>query len=61
MRQTQVMVIPSNAQLAESFTVFDNFVNAINTARRNARDLVTEIHLEKVEEQEAGETTRDWR
>lgn len=55
------MVIPSNAQLAESFTVFDNFVNAINTARRNARDLVTEIHLEKVEEQEAGETTRDWR
>lgn len=60
LRQTQVMVIPSNPVLSESFQVFDEFINAINSARRNARDYVTDDHLEKLEEELAGEATRDW-
>lgn len=55
------MVVPSNKVLAEDFAVFDKFVNAINTARRNARDLVTEKQLDKLDEKMAGETARDWR
>lgn len=40
LRQTQVVVIPSNPAF-DSFFVFDDLVNAINSARRNARDFVT--------------------
>jgi len=42
MRQTQVVVIPSNKHLSESFTVFDELINSINEARRNARDYITD-------------------
>ena len=61
LRQTQVMVIPSNGDLNENFPVFDSLINAINQARRNARDYVTEISLEKLDEQIYGDGDRDWR
>ena len=53
------MVIPSNDELME-FHVFDSLVNAINQARRNARDLVTDVSLEKLDERMYGEGDRDW-
>jgi hypothetical protein len=40
MRQTQVVVMPSNAELQENFVVFDALMEAIHTARRRARDLI---------------------
>lgn len=55
------MVIPSNGDLNENFPVFDSLINAINQARRNARDYVTEISLEKLDEQIYGDGDRDWR
>ena len=42
------------------FKVFDNMVNAINQARRNARDYVTEVSLGKLDERIYGEGDRDW-
>ena len=55
------MVIPGNKHLSENFHVFDNFINAVNSARRNARDYVTDSSLEKLDQELAGETNRDWR
>jgi hypothetical protein len=52
MRQTQVVVIPSNSVLTDSFPVFDKLVETINQARRNARDYVTDVMLEKIDDQE---------
>jgi len=43
MRQTQVVVIPGNTEFNDSFNTFDNLINAINQARRNARDYITDI------------------
>jgi hypothetical protein len=60
LRQTQVMVIPGHKDLSESFQVFDEFINAVNTARRNARDYVTEKSIEQLHQELAGETSRDW-
>ena len=37
MRQTNVVVIPNCSELSE-FKTFDKMVQAINMARRNARD-----------------------
>jgi len=42
MRQTQVVVIPSNPHFSQSFHVFDELIEAINQARRNARDYITD-------------------
>lgn len=42
MRQTQVIVIPGNAEFNDNFSSFDNLINAINQARRNARDYITD-------------------
>ena len=61
LRQTQVMVIPGNKHLSEQFNVFDDFINAVNAARRNARDYVTDSSLEKLDQELAGEVNRDWR
>lgn len=61
LRQTQVVVIPSNKNLAESFVVFDNFITAINNARRNARDYVTDKQLEKLDSKMTGDGADDWR
>ena len=42
MRQTQVVVIPSNPHFTKSFTVFDELIETLNQARRNARDYITD-------------------
>jgi hypothetical protein len=61
LRQTQVIVIPSNDEYQSSFHKFDALVESINQARRNARDYVTEVLLEKLDERMHGESERDWR
>ena len=61
LRQTQVMVIPGNENISNEFQVFDNFINAVNTARRNARDYITDANLEKLDQELAGEPSREWR
>lgn len=47
-RQTQVLVIPSNLDV-QDWTVFDNLVTAINQARRSARDYVTDVTLDRLD------------
>jgi hypothetical protein len=59
LRQTQVLVIPSNEDMND-FQVFDQLVEAINTARRNARDYVTNHFLERLDDRMYGEGDRDW-
>ena len=61
LRQTQVLVIPANDEMTQNFPVFDAVINAVNQARRGARDLVTDYALEKIDEQMYGEVEdRDW-
>ena len=61
LRQTQVLVIPANDKMTFSFKEFDNLINAINQARRNARDYVTDVSLEKLDDRMYGDGDRDWR
>ena len=49
MRQTQVVVVPSNQALCDSFVEFNNLIETINGARRVARDFVTGSHLERMD------------
>jgi len=51
-RQTMVIVIPANDELVSSFSLFDMVVQAINNARRSARDFVTDLSLEKIDNDE---------
>lgn len=61
LRQTQILVIPTNEELNQSFIVFDTVINAINQARKAARELVTDHSLEKLDDQLYGEDEdRDW-
>ncbi len=59
MRQTQVIVVPSNQVFTNSFATFDTLIESINQARRNARDYVTDVSLEKLDEN-YGDGERDW-
>lgn len=61
LRQTQVIVVPSNEEYMESFQTFNTLIESINQARRNARDYVTDVSLEKLDEYMYGEGERDWR
>jgi hypothetical protein len=47
--------------LTEDFKAFDGLVNAINQARRNARDYVTDASLERLDERMYGDGDKDWR
>jgi hypothetical protein len=61
LRQTQVLVIPANNDIM-SFLVFDALINAINQARRNARDYVTNVSLDRLDERMYGDGgDREWR
>lgn len=61
LRQTQVVVIPSNPDLTEKFLVFDRMIETINQARRNARDYVTDVALEKLDDRIIEEEPKeDW-
>lgn len=51
------MITPSNKEITGSFKVFDNLVTSINSARRNARDYVTDIAVEKIQEEK---NSLDW-
>jgi hypothetical protein len=42
------------------FQVFDGLINAINQARRNARDYVTDVSLDKLDERMYGDGDTDW-
>jgi len=59
-RQTQVIVIPNNEPLNKSFKVFDGVIGAINQSRRNARDYVTDLSLQKLDERMEGESDVEW-
>jgi hypothetical protein len=58
-RQTLVVVAPSNVDINQSFSVFDSLIQAVNEARRNARDYFTELGSESDESK--GETPRHLR
>jgi len=58
-RQTNVVVMPSCKGL-DNFQTFDKMVSAINQARRNARDYITEVSLDKLDDDMNGEGERDW-
>ena len=63
LRQTQVVVIPSNDALCSSFAEFNNLIETVNSARRHARDYVTGNHLERMDgdyENEEGEEDVPW-
>ena len=60
LRQTQVLVIPANDDMND-FNVFDQLINAINEARRAARDYITNHSLEKLDDRLAEDNDdRDW-
>jgi hypothetical protein len=49
LRQTQVIVIPANKALSESFDEFNQLIETVNAARRHGRDYVTGSHLERMD------------
>jgi hypothetical protein len=55
LRQTQVVVLPSNTDLNDSFASFNTLIESINGARRHARDYVTDAHLDRIEEDDDGD------
>lgn len=59
LRQTQVVVIPSNDVLQNNFTVFNNLIAAMNDARRSARDYVTEAHWQRLDDRVAAAAADD--
>ena len=62
LRQTQLVVIPSNDIMQQNFTVFNEMITAINDARRSARDYVTEAHWQRLDdaEDEDEEDDKEW-
>lgn len=60
LRQTQILVIPANDDMM-SFAVFDGLINAVNQARRNARDYITDVSLDRLDERMYGDGDREWR
>lgn len=59
-RQTFVVIMPFCKEIVDSFPVFDNLINAINNSRRNARDYVTEISIERMQEDGGSFIDSDW-
>jgi len=47
-RQTQVIVVPNDSNLND-WSTFDKLITTINSCRRNARDLVLDANLEKLD------------
>jgi len=48
LRQTQVIIVPF-CDYFDSFKAYEGVIQAINLARKNARDLVTDVSIEKME------------
>lgn len=51
LRQTQVIIVPF-CEYFDAFQTFEGVIQAINLARKNARDLVTDVSIEKMETME---------
>jgi hypothetical protein len=51
LRQTQVIIVPF-CEYFDAFQTFEGVIQAINLARSNARDLVTDVSIEKMETME---------
>ena len=60
LRQTQVVVIPSNPIFSEYFPAFDQLIETINAARRHARDYVTGTHLERMDAADDEDEEMPW-
>jgi hypothetical protein len=58
-RQTQVIVVPNDSNLND-WSTFDKLITTINACRRNARDLVLDANLEKLDLEDAT-PKREWR
>ena len=59
-RQTNCVVLPY-CEGIDTFHAFDTLIGAVNQARRNARDYVTDVSLEKVDDSLNSNTNeRDW-
>lgn len=59
LRQTQVLVLPNDSHL-DNFQTFDALVTRINQCRRNARDFIMDVNMEKAQKKdEIGQ--REWR
>jgi hypothetical protein len=58
-RQTQVIVVPNDSNLND-WSTFDKLITTINSCRRNARDLVLDVNLEKLN-LENESSKRKWR
>jgi len=59
LRQTQVVVIPS-CQYFDSFQDFEDVIQAVNAARKSARDYVTDIAVERMNRESKDLMDRDW-
>lgn len=57
MRQTNVVVIP-NCEEIDQFRTFDTLIQAINQARRRAREFV--VKMDKDDDETANELGKDW-
>lgn len=51
LRQTQVIIVPF-CDYFDTFQAFEGVIQAINLARKNARDLVTDVSIQKMETME---------
>jgi hypothetical protein len=63
MRQTQVIVVPGSEEFVESFLRFDKLIAAVNSARRDARDYITDAMLEKIDntiDMDGDDYEREW-
>jgi hypothetical protein len=63
MRQTQVIVVPGSEEFVESFLSFDKLITAVNNARRDARDYITDAMLEKIDnviDMDGEDNDREW-
>ena len=54
------MVVIPNCRGVDEFPTFDKMITAINQARRNARDYVTDAALQKLDDDMHGDGERDW-
>lgn len=59
LRQTQVVVCPWVSEF-KSFHDFEDMLKAVNLARRNARDYVTDLSVQKKKDEQAGKLDKDW-
>jgi hypothetical protein len=61
LKRTQVMILPF-CEYFDTFEAFNEVIHAINKARKNALDLVTDLAVEKAQRDSSSSApSRDWR